>query len=48
MSNEEIWNKGYEQGRQTMLLDVRKLLINYGPLNSVIPEIVKLLDRELS
>jgi hypothetical protein len=42
------WNKGYEQGRETMLRDVRQLLITYGPLNSVIPEIMKLLDRELS
>lgn len=55
MSAEEVWrseqlswNKGYEHGRETMLSDVRQLLVTYGPLNSVIPEIMKLLDRELS
>jgi hypothetical protein len=42
------WNKGYEQGRNTMRRDVIDLLTTYGPLNSVIPEIMKLLDRELS
>lgn len=43
-----VWNEGYEAGRNTMLKDVRQLLVTYGPLNSVIPEIMKLLDRELS
>jgi len=43
-----VWTEGYEEGRDTMLSDVLNLLTTYGPLNSVIPEIVKLIERELS
>lgn len=42
-----VWNEGYEDGRNAMLADVINLLTTYGPLNSVIPEIVKLIEREL-